>query len=179
MKRILLLLALLVPASAQAFTVSGRFLYEDRLRIVAGRFEAEHRRRKKGDPEAPLPEHRNAKLAAVHGERAKLYEKREQILKLGKHALALLTAITHREGPRSKASVEALYALLVEHGDEAMRAAIERAVTANRSSVAGVRAQLTSSDRALGADRARELGASTRSSTGTKPRRVAPKRGGR
>ncbi len=34
------------------------FLYEDRLRIVAGRFESLHRRRNKGDPPAPLPEHR-------------------------------------------------------------------------------------------------------------------------
>ncbi|HEY5958658.1 MAG TPA: hypothetical protein VIV60_18990, partial [Polyangiaceae bacterium] len=45
------------------------FLYEDRPRIVAGRFQAEHRRRKKGEPPAPLPEHRAAKVAAVHGVR--------------------------------------------------------------------------------------------------------------
>ena len=51
------------------------FLYEERLRFVAGRFEVLHRRRKKGDPPAPLPEHRAAKIAAVHGKRAKLYEK--------------------------------------------------------------------------------------------------------
>jgi transposase len=49
----------------EATHVAGTlFLYEDRLRIIAGRFEALHRRRKKGDPPAPLPEHRAAKVAA-------------------------------------------------------------------------------------------------------------------
>ncbi len=45
------------------------FLYEDQVRIVAGRFECEHRRRKTGEPPSPLPEHRAAKIAAVHGAR--------------------------------------------------------------------------------------------------------------
>lgn len=60
------------------------FLYEDRLRIVAGCFEALHRRRQKGEPPAPLPEHRAAKIASVHGKRAKLYEKRQQVLTSGR-----------------------------------------------------------------------------------------------
>src|ERR1700683_4291468 len=45
----------------QATHVAGTlFLYEDPLRIVAGRFESLPRRRNKGDPPAPLPEHRAA-----------------------------------------------------------------------------------------------------------------------
>lgn len=123
------------------------FLYEDRVRIVAGRFESEQRRRKKGDPHAPLPEHRAAKIAAVHGDRAKLYEKREQLLKLGKSALALLTDVTHREPQRSRTRVEELYALLDEHGDERLRVAIERAVAHGHTTVAAVRALLPSSGR--------------------------------
>jgi transposase len=123
------------------------FLYEDRVRIVAGRFESEQRRRKKGDPPSPVPEHRAAKIAAVHGDRAKLYEKREQILKLGKSALALLTDITHREPRSSRVRVEELYELLEEHGDERLRAAIERAVAANRTTLAAVRSFLPLSDR--------------------------------
>jgi hypothetical protein len=118
------------------------YLYEDRLRIVAGRHEATHRRRKKGDPALPLPEHRAEKLAALHGARAKLYEKRQQILELGTHAAELVTAIVHREGPRWNASVEALYLMLEEHSAEALRRAIERAVLAKKMSVEGVRAQL-------------------------------------
>jgi transposase len=118
------------------------FLYEDRLRIVCGRFEAEHRRRKKGDPVAPLPEHRAQKLAAVHGKRAKLYEKREQVLALGAAALALLTEITHREPSLASRRVEELHELLDTHGDDSLREAIARAVEARRLSVAGVRAAL-------------------------------------
>lgn len=132
----------------EATHVAGTlFLYEDRVRIVAGRHESEQRRRKKGDPHAPVPEHRAAKIAAVHGDRAKLYEKREQLLKLGKSALVLLTDITHREPRRSRMRVEELYALLEDHGDERLRAAIERAVASDRTTVTAVISFLTLSDR--------------------------------
>jgi transposase len=124
------------------------FLYEDRLHIVAGRFEAHHRRRKKGDPPAPLPEHRAAKIAAVHGKRAKLYEKRQQVLNLGADALVLLTEITHREPQLATRRVEELYALLEEHGDDTMRAALGSAVREGVLSVAGVRRALSTSSAA-------------------------------
>lgn len=124
----------------EATHVAGTlFLFEDRLRIVAGRFEALHRRRTKNEPPAPLPEHRAAKIASVHGKRAKLYEKRQQVLNLGRDALALLTEITHREPKLAGRHVEDLYALLEEHGDDAMRAAIARAVKAGNLTVGGVR----------------------------------------
>jgi hypothetical protein len=123
--------------------VSGTlFLYEDRLRVVAGRFSAEHKRREKSDPPAPLPEHRSAKIAAVHGARAKLYEKRQQVLNLGPDALALLTEITHREPRLSSRRVEELYALLEQHGDNVMRNTIEHAVRRGQLSVAGVKRAL-------------------------------------
>jgi transposase len=118
------------------------FLYEQRLHIVAGRFVADHRRRTKGEPPAPLPEHRAAKIAAVHGKRAKLYEKRQQVLNLGPDALALLTEITHREPKLAGRQVEELYALLEQHGDDAMREAIAEAVRSARLTVAGVRRAL-------------------------------------
>lgn len=124
------------------------FLYEDRLRIVAGRFEALHRRRNKGDPHAPLPEHRAAKIASVHGKRAKLYEKRQQVLNLGRDALALLTEITHREPKLAGRRVEDLYSLLDKHGDDALRAAISRAVGAGKLTVGAVERALSSARRA-------------------------------
>jgi transposase len=128
----------------EATHVAGTlFLYEDRLRIVAGRFEALHRRRNKGDPPAPLPEHRAAKIAAVHGKRAKLYEKRQQVLNLGPDALALLTEITHREPRLASRRVEELYEMLEGHGDDAMREAIGRAVRAATLTVAGVKRALS------------------------------------
>jgi transposase len=118
------------------------FLYENRLRIVAGRFAAEHARRKKGDPPAPLPEHRSAKIAAVHGKRAKLYEKRQQLLNLGPDALALLTEIVHREPRLASVRVEELYFLLERHGDRPLRAAIAAACAKGRLTVAAVRGLL-------------------------------------
>lgn len=128
----------------EATHVAGTlFLYEDRLHIVAGRFESLHRRRKKGEPPAPLPEHRAAKVAAVHGKRAKLYEKRQQILNLGTDALALLTEITHREQKLAGRRVEDLYALLEKYGDDEMRSAIARAVRSGKLTVAAVERALS------------------------------------
>ena len=132
----------------KAAHVSGTlFLYEHEVHIVAGRFESRHRRRKKGDPPAALPEHRAEKIAAVHGARAKLYEKRQQLLNLGRDALAVLTEITHREPRLSSRRVEELYALLEQHGDDALRTAFELAIERGQLSVSGVRRSLTSSVR--------------------------------
>ena len=119
------------------------FRSEDRVRIIAGRHEAEHRRRKAGEPPAPLPEHRAAKIASVHGARARSYEMRQQILQLGPDALTLLTAIVHRSPMQAHARVESLHELLSEHGDDAMRAAIRHAVTADDLTVAAVREALS------------------------------------
>ena len=128
----------------EATNVAGTiFLYQDRLHVVAGRFEASHRRRCQGEPPAPLPEHRAAKIAAVHGRRAKLYEKRQQVLNLGPDALTLLTEIVHREPRLANRRVEELYALLEQYGDDALREAIGRAVRAEHLSVSGVKRALS------------------------------------
>ena len=127
----------------EATHVAGTlFLYEDRVHIVAGRFESQQRRRGKDEPHAPTPEHRAAKIAAVHGKRAKLYEKRQQVLNLGPDALALLTEITHREPRLSARRVEDLYNLLERYGDDVLRSAIGRAVEDGNLSVAAVRQAL-------------------------------------
>lgn len=128
----------------EATNVAGTlFLYQDRLRILASRYEAIHRRRTKDEPPAPLPEHRAAKIASVHGKRAKLYEKRQQVLNLGRDALALLTEITHRHGKLASRHVEDLYALLEKHGDDAMRVAIARTIASGSLTVAAVRHSLS------------------------------------
>lgn len=139
------------------------FLYEDRLDIVAGRFEAHHRRRNKGDPPSPLPEHRAAKIAAVHGKRAKLYEKRQQLLNLGADALAFLTELTHREPKLASRRVELLYALLDKHGDTMMSDAFALAVAAGDMTIGAVR-------RALSKLSARRRGGARRSVGVAQPR---------
>lgn len=123
------------------------FLYEHEVHIVAGRFEARHRRRTKDEPPAPLPEHRAEKIAAVHGTRAKLYEKRQQLLNLGRHALEVITEITHREPKLASRRVEELYKLLDKHGDDVMRAAFAHAVEHGQLSITAVRRALSSSAR--------------------------------
>ena len=123
----------------QAANIAGTaFVYEDRLVIVAGRHEAEHRRGKPGDPPASLPGHRAAKLAAVHRGRARTYEMRQQLLELGADALTLMTALVHRAPARATEHVERLYALYEEHGEHAMRDALATVVAAKTLTVAAV-----------------------------------------
>src|SRR5436190_6625893 len=49
------------------------FLYRDRVRVVAGRFEAVHQRLFEPNAKSTLPEHRAQQVAAVSGNRAKRY----------------------------------------------------------------------------------------------------------
>lgn len=128
----------------RAANIAGTaFVYEERIRFVAGRYEAEHRRGNADDPPASLPEHRAEKIAAVHGARARSYEKREQLLNLGAGALTLLTALVHRAPGRATEHVDRLHALYQEHGDDAMRAAITRAVDDKTLTVAAVHQALS------------------------------------
>src|SRR5207245_4315434 len=59
------------------------FLYRDRVRIVAGRFEAVHQRLFEPYPTSTLPEHRAQQVAVVSGRRAKRYLQRGDLLPLG------------------------------------------------------------------------------------------------
>lgn len=135
--------AYMMPPRA-ANSAGTAFVYEDRVRFVASRHEAEHVRGKPGDPLASSPELRAAKLAAVHGGRARTYEMREQLLHLGADALTLLTALVHRAPARATEQVERLHALYTEHGDDAMKNALARAVADKSLTVSAVHRALTS-----------------------------------
>lgn len=166
----------------EATHVAGTlFLYEDRVHIVAGRFESTQRRRQKGDPPAPVPEHRAAKLAAVHGARAILYEKREQLLRLGGDTLELLTAITHSAPKQASHRVEELHALLEEHGDDALRMAIASAVASGHTTVAAVQHALEVGARESDGSSRLSRAAQPRGGSGSRSRglldRAEPKRG--
>ena len=152
------------------------FLYEDRLRIVAGRWEVEHARRQKGESRASTPDLRAAKLSAVHGRRAKLYEKRQQLLDLGADVLTLLTEIIHRAPRLANRRVEELYAAFERHGDAAFRAAVSKVVAAGTLTASAVlqalkkgarrRASLSSSLRRGATARSKTL----RGATASRPR---------
>src|SRR5258708_24412307 len=62
------------------------YLYADRVRIVAGRHEAEHPRQFAERGGSTLPAHRAALAAAVSGKRGKRYLKRRPLLDLGEVA---------------------------------------------------------------------------------------------
>jgi len=104
------------------------FLYRDRVRIVAGRFEATHPRLCEPGARSTLPEHRAQQVAAVSSTRAKRYLQREHLLALGPVALAYLTELTHRRPRIWLQDVDRLHGLLATYGEAALRAAFARAL---------------------------------------------------
>jgi len=122
------------------------FLYRDRVRIVAGKYTAEHRRLVEPHTKSVLPAHRAAHVAAVSGKRGKRYLKRQQLLDLGDTALWYLTEITHRRPRGWSDEVEQLHTLLQEDGAEALRAAFARAVADETFGVEYVRHYLRAAE---------------------------------
>jgi hypothetical protein len=102
------------------------YLYRDRVRIIAGRFSAEHERKFQPGDGSILPEHRAQRVAAVSGKRARRYLQRQHLIDLGAAALAYLTELTHRRPRTWIPEVERLHELLQTHGDAALRRAFER-----------------------------------------------------
>lgn len=102
------------------------YLYRDRVRIIAGRFAADHPRQFEPEGRSILPEHRAQRVAAVSGKRARRYLQRQHLLDLGTAALAYLTELTHRRPRTWTPEVERLHALLQTHGEAALRTAFAR-----------------------------------------------------
>ena len=102
------------------------YLYQDRVRIIAGRFSADHARQFQPGASSILPEHRAQRVAAVSGKRARRYLQRQHLIDLGAAALAYLTELTHRRPRTWIPEVERLHVLLQTHGDTALRTAFER-----------------------------------------------------
>ena len=113
----------------EAIGISGTlYLYRERVRIIAGRFEATHRRLFERGARSTLPEHRAEMVKAVSGKRAKRYLKREQLLELGEPAFQYLTEVVHRRPRAWVSEVDGLHALLQQHGPELVRAAFAHAL---------------------------------------------------
>lgn len=117
---------------AEAIGIAGTlFLYRDRVRIVAGRYAAEHERLFVRGAKSTLPAHRSELVKAVSGIRAKRYLKREQLLEIGDSACQYLTEVVHRRPRAWIAEVDALHDLLQKHGEAPLRRAFERALDAH------------------------------------------------
>jgi transposase len=105
------------------------YLYPDRVRIVTrDGTEVEHPRCPAVGSTSYRSEDRVARLAAVHGQRAQLYLKRQEILDLGPPAEKLLTEWVHHPRMNWKIQVEQLHELLLSHGPQRTLGAIERAL---------------------------------------------------
>jgi transposase len=101
------------------------YLYADRVRIVASRYEAVHPRKFVAHEGSSLAAHRAALVAAVSGQRGKRYLKRQQLLELGEPAFDYLTEIVHRRPRQWFQDVDRLHAMLQRHGPEVLRRALE------------------------------------------------------
>jgi transposase len=77
------------------------YLYGQRVRIVAGRYEALHPRRFVAHEGSSLAEHRAALVAAVSGKRSRRYLKRQQLLELG----GACDSLSHRDCASSAAAM--------------------------------------------------------------------------
>jgi transposase len=125
---------------AEAIGIAGTmYLYLDRVRIVAGQFEAEHPRLVEKGAKASLPEHRASMVASVSGKRGKRYLKRQQLLEVGQAAYEYLTEIIHRRPREWVGEVDALHLLLQHHGTEPLRSAFIQALEAQVFGVEYVR----------------------------------------
>jgi transposase len=110
----------------EAIGVPGTlYLYRTHVRIVCGRFSVEHARINKGE-KSTLPQHRPKQVAAVSGQRAKRYLKRQHLLELGGAALDYLTELVHRRPRVWSRDVDRMHDLLQQHGAAALLAAFDR-----------------------------------------------------
>jgi hypothetical protein len=108
------------------------YLYPQRVRIVAGRYEAKHPRKFAAQEGSTLAEHRAAMVAAVSGKRRKRYLKRQQLLELGEPAIRYLTEVVHRRPREWFQDVDRLHQILQSHGPEVLRRAMEEGLKEQR-----------------------------------------------
>jgi transposase len=99
------------------------WLCRDRVKIVAGRYAAEHPRKFVPGETSMLSEHRTDRVQAARGKRGKLYTQREHLLALGESAVVYLTELVFRREHTWPHDVDELHALLDTHGESALRAA--------------------------------------------------------
>jgi hypothetical protein len=121
---------------AQAAGLPGTlYLYRDRIKIVAGRFSAEHERQQGKRKISRLAEHRSAHLAAVSGKRGKRYLKRQQLFEVGESAVRFLTELVHSKPRYWALDVDRLHTLLQSFGPEAVDRSFRAALGAGTISV--------------------------------------------
>ena len=112
------------------------FVHRDRVRIVAGRYEATHERRTGDRGVSTLPDQRAAQLATLSGVRGRRYLARQHLLELGDPAEVFLTALVHNNPRGWYRDVERIHALLQRCGNDAIRRALRAAIDVERCDAA-------------------------------------------
>ena len=104
------------------------FMRANTVEIVIDGVRCTHPRMDYSDDPQRLPEHNQAMLAVVHGERKRNTFKRQCLWELGDGARNFLERLIHRLGAHGNWAmpVHRLYALLEEHGAGAMATALGR-----------------------------------------------------
>jgi transposase len=123
-----------MPAEAAGLPAT-LYLYRDRVRIIAGRFEAQHERQQGRKKISRLPEHRASHLAAISGRRGKRYLKRQQLFEVGESAVRFLTELVHQKPKRWASDIDRLHALLQAFGPEALDRSFRAGLAAGTVSV--------------------------------------------
>lgn len=108
------------------------YLYRDRVRIVAGKYSAEHPRLFGRDEVSRGTEHRAKTLAKISGRRGKAYLKRENLLELGEIASRFLTELVHMKPKNWWSEIDELWDGLQAHGEDSMRLALYMACAEHR-----------------------------------------------
>ena len=126
-----------MPAEALSYSATLR-LYADRVVIEAGRYRAEHPRLQGRNQVSSLAPHRAGLLAAVSGQRGRMYLKREHLLELGGDAERVLTELVHQRPRQWPDDVERLHELLQACGSAVLREAFRRVAQRPRISLAAV-----------------------------------------
>lgn len=104
------------------------FLYQNKVRIVAGPHTVVHPRMLVSGDRSTLPEHRSTRLAKVSGKRGKHYLKRQDLFETGQAAVVFLTELVHRKHKNWYTDVGRLHDLLQFHGSDAMNLSFREAV---------------------------------------------------
>ena len=130
-----------MPPEAAGFSGTA-FLFVGRIRIEAGRYDAEHPRFLTPGQKSVLPAHRAARLSKVSGRRGKAYLKRQDVMEVGDIAVILLDEIVHTRPKTWHAEVDLLHNLLQTYGDGLLSLAMHMAVAARTFSATAVEAHL-------------------------------------
>lgn len=120
-------------------------LTRETVRVVVGGDSWLHQRRDGCQTPQRLPQHRTDMLGAIYGERKHNTFKRQCLFELGPGARDFLEGLIHRLGPNGTAwyrPVHRLFALLEEHGEQALADALTACAQAKRYAVADVAAAL-------------------------------------